>query len=426
MKKNIISALLIFYVGIYTSKAQWIQISPITNDYLQSTFFVDSLNFYVWGSKTLLHTTDGGSNWEILDTNFSYYTTIWFDKEGNGYRGFGELTSNQVGKTKDNGKTWTDGGTPGSSGSSSLYFFNKDTGISTGYWGEVYKTYDGGISWKLIMGNNDVTSDPRFKFINDSVGYFYAPGYQYGSHAIYKTTDQGETWLINSYIPVTNSYDGIFELSVVNENTMYAIRWSATKGENDDVILKTIDGGQNWQEISMGASVAHINFITADNGFISLANDTLPLETNDGLNTWSHSANSSIKLSPFIFGYNIESYKTHNGFISFMVGLNGEIYKRFDTLSSSGTSSMNDILIGNPQLNIYPNPAQTSININYSGKEPLQSLKIFNLMGKMVYENNKISSNTNRISVDFFNEGIYMLEATTAKKKYVQKIDLIK
>ncbi len=77
-------------------------------------------------------------------------------------------------------------------------------------------------------------------------------------------------------------------------------------------------------------------------------------------------------------------------------------------------------------LSIYPNPTPSILNINYSGKELLQSIKLYNLMGKLVYENTKITSFINSISIDFLNAGIYLLETTTAKEKYVQNIYISK
>ncbi len=128
----------------------WIdQDSTIAN--LQSVCFIDSLNG--WGASysdyssggKIVHTTDGGKNWEIQITGS--FAKITFLDSLNGFAlGISSNSNAHVYATHDGGKNWL----PSSINTGSLQdmqFINKDTGYVVGFYGRIFRTTDAGNTW---------------------------------------------------------------------------------------------------------------------------------------------------------------------------------------------------------------------------------------------------------------------------------------
>jgi photosystem II stability/assembly factor-like uncharacterized protein len=80
---------------------------------------------------------------------------------------------------------------------------------------------------------------PRYSFLNDLVGYLV----DYHGN-VYKTTDAGNTWILNS------KSSGGFSISIyfLNENEGYIALYNSTneEGLEGSELLKTEDGGVSW------------------------------------------------------------------------------------------------------------------------------------------------------------------------------------
>jgi uncharacterized protein (DUF2141 family) len=72
-------------------------------------------------------------------------------------------------------------------------------------------------------------------------------------------------------------------------------------------------------------------------------------------------------------------------------------------------------------LKVYPNPAQNIITIELLENAPLQSIEIYNLVGRLIYSNNNIEAKQ-QISVDKLSNGVYLLEVRTANEIYTTKV----
>ena len=71
-------------------------------------------------------------------------------------------------------------------------------------------------------------------------------------------------------------------------------------------------------------------------------------------------------------------------------------------------------------INIYPNPTNGLININTN--ENINSISIYNIIGKQVL--NTIDKET--INISSLEDGIYFIDITTEKGIYTQRIILAK
>jgi photosystem II stability/assembly factor-like uncharacterized protein len=131
----------------------------------------------------------------------------------------------------------------------------------------VWKTTDGGKTWSY-MGLKEtqqiarVVLDPR----NSDVAYVAALGHVWGAtpdRGVYKTTDGGKTWKKILYVDADTGANNIV-MDSHDPNVLYATMWQAqrtpwtlTSGGPGSAIYKTTDGGAHWTKISSHPGFAH-------------------------------------------------------------------------------------------------------------------------------------------------------------------------
>src|SRR5262245_53536842 len=127
--------------------AEWIWQNPLPQgNTLQDFFFIDPNNGFAVGAiGTILRTTDGGNNWDILasGTNDDLYGVFFPDaNDGSAVGNFGAIL-----RTTDAGSHWTiqrDGMADVLFGVS---FSDANHGTAVGSEGLILRTTDGGASW---------------------------------------------------------------------------------------------------------------------------------------------------------------------------------------------------------------------------------------------------------------------------------------
>ncbi len=124
----------------------------------------------------------------------------------------------------------------------------------------MYKSADGGKTWKYIgLGETHIISwilvDPN----NPDVVYVAALGHLFGPNperGVFKTTDGGQTWKKILYV---NDETGAISMAMdpSNPQVLYAAiwqmsrrHWTFSSGGPGSGIYKTTDGGANWTNIS--------------------------------------------------------------------------------------------------------------------------------------------------------------------------------
>jgi len=135
---------------------------------------------------------------------------------------------------------------------------NPRNSLNGGY--GIYKTLDAGKTWKLMglektRNIQRIIVDPK----NDNVVYVGAIGSPWGSHpqrGVYKTSDGGKSW---KKILFVNNKTGAADLVMdpSNHNKLFATMWQHqrkpyffTSGGPGSGLYVTNDGGENWKKLT--------------------------------------------------------------------------------------------------------------------------------------------------------------------------------
>ncbi len=151
-----------------------------------------------------------------------------------------------------------------------INFVNTDTGWACGDLGTIIKTTDGGQSWNILETN---TTTPILKVRSYNGQVVIAAGF---NGLILRSTDGGESWS-----EVTSNLTGdLWGLQMINDTLGWA-------GGNDNSLARTTDGGATWQPVTTpgyNSDYWWIDFLNENYGFIA-ANGYV-LRTSDGGGNW--------------------------------------------------------------------------------------------------------------------------------------------
>jgi photosystem II stability/assembly factor-like uncharacterized protein len=142
---------------------------------------------------------------------------------------------------------------------------------SVGYGDGIYRSDDGGATWKNMGLKNSehigqISIDPR----NSDVIYVAAYGPLWsdgGDRGIYKTTDGGKTW--NAVLSVSK-YTGFNEVCFhpQDPDILYAAahqrrrhEWTYISGGPESAVYRSVDAGKTWEKLSNGLPSAHMGRI---------------------------------------------------------------------------------------------------------------------------------------------------------------------
>lgn len=247
----------------------------------RSTWFVVVHSSGVW------KTTNAGTTWTpIFDSEGSYSIgylaldpsnplTIWVGTgENNSQRSIGY--GDGVYKSTDGGRSWKNMGLKASNHIGKVVIDPRKTDVvyvaATGsLWSSggdrgVYKTTDGGKTWALVLKpDNEWTGAQSLEIDPKNPDILYATTYQrtrrqWGfidggpGSSIYKSTDAGATWAkITKGLPNEELGKIGLALSPADNHVLYAVVEAANRNNG---LYRSADGGQNWEKMSGWSSTS--------------------------------------------------------------------------------------------------------------------------------------------------------------------------
>lgn len=341
--------------------------------------------------------TNGGLNW-IFD-NYSASLNIRFSEFNDINTGFAISERGNVLKTTNFGINWNK--VLNFSGEIfSLYFLNTYTGWAfTG--DSIFMTTNGGYNWEK---NSNVNSIIRADFINVQTGY--------GSNGnqLFKTTNSGFNWSL--------SYPGIaIDYYFINSQT----GWIISDGDSVSFIMKTSDGGVNWNLMAnVFEDVNWIRFPDVNTGYL-LSYNKLFRTTDSGRNWKFVSIPTTLRVFDFDFS---------NAYEGWICGDNSLIIK----LVNGGSIPINNETeiaydIGLSQN--YPNPfnAETNFVLTLS-KNEFVSLKVYDMQGreieKLIYGYLSAGKHNVKYFAKDLSSGVYYCVLKTSNRTISRKFVVLK
>jgi hypothetical protein len=362
----------------------------------------------------LLHTTDGGNNWQInqVGDNSDDFRGITFVNETTGWV-CGENSS--MYKTTNGGQNWFALSVPTTSVVRAMCFLDESLGwVVTLEDHLILKTTDGGGTW--TQQNSGLVGNLHHFgvcFTDENNGYVigFVLGSQFQNY-ILKTTNGGESWTPNFDFQ-NNDFTTIY---FANQNTGWI-------GGYEGFLAKTTDAGNTWQVQNSRTSEYITDFFYTDEnkGWYTGFNGTL-FQTNDGGNSWlQHEVLIQDDLRGIYF------VDETNGWA---VGSNGIILHYHETVTNNDNEDIQAPVNFELSQN-YPNPFNPTTTIQYSIPERGNvSIKVFNTLGEEVtnlvneYQQSgiyKVNFNAGNLS-----SGIYFYRLNVNDYSSVKKMILLK
>ncbi len=125
-------------------------------------------------------------------------------------------------------------------------------------------------------------------------------------------------------------------------------------------------------------------------------------------NSESVTANGLTETGDYVFSYTV-------GGTSSCPDITDEVSVQIETVTSS-----NEIFLRESNIEIYPNPVSNNLFINMSGVEGAKSLKLVDVMGRVVYETENVDNVT--INMSSFSKGMYFVQIESDSGSLVKSI----
>lgn len=386
--------------------------------------FLDSLTGFTVTSRnvnpdtaSILKTTNGGDNWQVVFTAApKRLTKIKFINANTGFAcgGSGGGTA-YITKTTNAGLTWNMVNSPGGSIWLDMSVLNVDTiwvVDNDGLVGGVYRTTNGGINWTQQFSAGTQNPDKVYMF-NSRLGFM---GNNSGAPNMYRTTNSGISW------SVVISGEYFKDINFIDSLTGWR-----SYGNN---MYKTTNGGLNWitQPLPSGGMIispgvyqfTNINkdTIWGAGGFINYPggqNRGILYRTTNGGNNWLFQIPDT---SIHIFQYDYIQFI--NKSIGWAYGLGSGVHTTNggDTSFLTGIQKISDNIPNQFKLyQNYPNPFNPITIIKFQIKDSrFAELKVYDISGKEVITlvNGKQTAGTYEIDFSGNNlpSGVYFYKLT--------------
>lgn len=230
------------------------------------------------------------------------------------------------------------------------------------------------------------------------------------------TNDAGTTWTnVSSGLP--DRYVTSIAVSPDDHDIAYVTFSGFGLLDYDPHVFKTIDGGQNWNDIS-----SNLPSIPANDIIIDPANDYLYLATD--LNVWfSHNDGASWTVLGNDLPLTItRDLKLHEPTNTLYAGTFGRSMHSYD---------LNNIILDvtefgaiSEKMILYPNPAKTQFTISHSFSSE-GTIQLYDIQGRLIQELYRGGINPNEnleFSTEGLDTGVYFVRLTNGKESISAKL----
>ncbi len=350
-----------YYSSALVSGLKFRSIGPAFTSGRIADFAVNPKNHSEWfvavASGHIWKTVNNGTTFEPVFDKYGAYSTSCVVYDPNNFNvlwaGTGENNhqrslgyGNGVYKSNDGGKSWKNMGLKDSRqigkvlidprNSDAVYVAAEGSVWGPGGDRGLYKTLDGGKTWKKILeisentGVNNIIMDPR----NPEI--LYASSEQRRRHvftkigggpetAVYKSVNAGETWdKLTSGLPVADMGGIGLAISPVNPDVIYAIIEAAADAGG---FYRSSDRGASWQKMSSHvAQGQYYNEIYCDPKDVDkvYSVESVSQFTEDGGKTWKPIGNNKRHVDDHAMWIDPDETK------HFFIGGDGGVYETFD------------------------------------------------------------------------------------------------
>lgn len=439
MKEIFTIIIFVFVVGKSQAQTQW-NIVPTPNDTITTHYghflnVIDSLTViltprYTYDSQDLIKTSDGGLSWSSYTIDSTMYTILhesdFIDANVGfivGGTDFGNW--NVLLKTSNGGANWQNIDTsfftttyPNSI--TEVAFVTDQIGfIARNEENKIYRTINGGTNFTALdlpqIPNGLYSFITEMRFINPYIGFVCRV--QTGNHTtgtieILKTTDGGASWNITNVtnwqnINIWNKKD---KIQFVNNLQGFAIVGEGT-------LKVTQDGGNSWADYNLPlATPPATDFYFVNNacGYVALAGNIY--RTNDAGQSWSLQTIEnnlqevrSITFATENFGYALNESIVPGQKTTTLLNTNQQ-----PAAPLSSTSFEKSL-----EFTIYPNPAEDLIQLQNTNNVDINFIHLIDASGKIL---KTYKDNFTQLNVSNCSSGVYLLFIQTSNQKVFKKI----
>jgi photosystem II stability/assembly factor-like uncharacterized protein len=363
--------------NVLYSQSYWTKINSPVSTSLRNCVFTDDMNGWAAGDDgIIIHTSNGGSTFEIQNSGITFYINdIFFLNKRLGWVVANEFlfSGTTILTTTNGGTNWTSEIFPDSSKFfRTIYFRDSLNGFMGGFGGAIYKTSDAGNSW--IAANIDTSEFSGYPVsritFSSALKGFACGGYIDIAGVIWRTVDGGFNWFAGNYSP-----EPFYDFYVKDQNNLISAGGDFEYGVQ---ICNTSDAGANWKYSSLEifGQAYSIDFRTPGEGWMALGYSRNWAVTYDSGNTWT-----SIPVADSADLYSVDFTDSLHGWA---VGDQGVILKYIPV--SSGLGSHNVTLPESAVLEQnFPNPFNPLTRIKYQIKSNGRvNLKVYDISGKEI------------------------------------------
>jgi photosystem II stability/assembly factor-like uncharacterized protein len=270
-------------------------------------FFDEETGWAINSNGQVLFTNNGGKSWvEKFRASRSYLRCISFSSRQTGWVGT-TTSQSRLFKTKDGGETWSDVPNLPSSPTAICGIHAVDDNVvyaSGTNWPDrpsgIVKTIDGGESWSFIdmRAHASLLVDIYFRDANRGwvVGGFGGTKRSQVKPVVLYTEDGGSTWVnqLKGMDAVLPFGEWGWKIQFLDSEIGYV----SLENFSDGAILKTTNGGKNWDRVQVNdpqgnANLEGVGFLNENEGWVGGWGDRefkggFSSQTVDGGTTWTN------------------------------------------------------------------------------------------------------------------------------------------